>query len=287
MKHASAFLVGSLCVALVVPTIASAFGISPPFVNASRLLKGSRYEATVFLVQGAPDTDLALKAVFDVPEKIKGWVSVDKGEDFVIPKGVQQFPIKVIVEVPKDAELGVYNGYLRINTVPVREEGQQITISVGGRIDLNLTVGEGIVQEFTIRKVKILDVREGENPQIVVTLENTGNVPVTIDRATFDLLDKYGQVRLGYGQVEGFDDVAPFTTEDFVVEFPIDVKLSIGEYWGEARIYRGQDVVNELKTVFNVTERKVDYVLYGVILGGILILGFGANFLRVRKKRRG
>lgn len=287
MKLASAFLLGFLCIALVIPASVSAFGISPPFVNASKLLKGSRYEATVFLVQGAPDTDLSLKAVFDVPDEIRDWLSVDKGDQFIIPKGVQQFPIKIIVQVPKDAGLGAYNGYLRINTVPVREEGQQITISVGGRIDLNLTVGEGVVQEFTVRKVKILDVREGENPQIVVTLENTGNVPVSIDRATFDLLDKYGQVRLGYGQVEGFGNVAPFTTEDFVVEFPIDVKLSIGEYWGEARVYRGQNVVNELKTVFNVTERKVDYVLYGIILAGVLILGFGMNLLRVRKKRHG
>jgi hypothetical protein len=286
MKHASAFFLGFLCIALLAPASVSAFGISPPFVNASRLLKGSRYEATIFLVQGAPDVDLTMGAVFDVPEKIKDWVSIDKGNEFVIPKGTQQFPIKVIVDVPKDAELGVYNGYLRLNTVPVRAEGQQIAISVGGRIDLNLSVGEGVVQEFTVRKIKILDVREGDKPQIVVTIDNTGNVPVTIDRATFDLLDKYGQVRLGYGQIEGdFDEVEPFTISDILIEFPIDVKLAIGEYWGEARVFRGQNVVNELKTVFNVTERKVDYLLYGSILVGAIILGIGFSLVRKRSKR--
>jgi hypothetical protein len=276
-------LFAALVIGVVAPHVVRAFGVSPPFVNASKLLRGSRYEAVIFLVQGNPVADTNIKATFDVPEKAKGWFSIDQKDQFTIPAGVQQFPLKVTITVPKDAELGIYNGYLRVVTVPP-EQGGQVSVAVGARIDLNLTVGEGVVQDYTIRKVDILDIRQGDSPQIVVTMQNTGNVPVAGDRATFDLSDKYNQVRLGYGTVSKLPEVPAFETADFVVEFPLDVRLAVGEYWGEARIYRGQTVVAEIHTIFNVTERKVNYLLYGELLGGVIVLGAITIFIRKRRR---
>lgn len=268
------------------PLIASAFGVSPPFVNADKLVKGSRYEATIFLVQGQPEQDLEVKAIFDVPEKIAKWVSVDKGEQFVIPKGVQQFPIKVRIQVPEDAGLGVYHGYLRVNTVPKAKEGDQISISVGARIDLNFTVGEGAFLDYVIRRLDILDIEEGDLPQIVITLENTGNVAAGPERATMDLLDKYGNVRLGFAQNEDLPEVPAFETKTFTVEFPIDLKLGIGEYWAEARLYRDGQISKSLKTVFNVTERKINYALYAGIGSVIIVLAILSFLWRKRSKKR-
>lgn len=269
------------------PAVVSAFGVSPPYVHAPVLRKGSQFSSTIFLVQADPKVDLRVKAVFEVPEKIKGWLSVDKGGEFIIPAGLQQFPIKVLVNVPKDAENGVFAGYLRINTIPNAVPGEQISISVGARIDLSLTVGENVISDFSIRKLDILDIRQGENPQVIVTLDNTGNVPAAPDRASFELFDKYGQIRLGYAAIEKFPETAAFQSSDFTMEFPLDIRLAIGEYWGETKIYRGNEVVKELRTVFNVTERKVDYALYGSVLGGIVVLALlYLAFARFRGRHR-
>jgi hypothetical protein len=270
--------------ALSIPGTADAFGVSPPYVRAPVLRRGSEFSSTIFLVQASPASDLRVRAEFDVPEKIKSWLSVDGGEEFVIPAGFQQYPLKVFVRVPQDADHGVYNGYLRVNTVPVRSAGEQIAISVGARIDLSLTVGDNVVQEFSIRKMDILDIRQGENPQVVVTLDNTGNVPIAPDRASFELFDKFGQIRLGYAALEKFPETEPFQSRDFVMEFPVDVRLALGEYWGEVRLYRGTEVIKELRTVFNVVERKVDYVLYGSLLAVVVVLGI--TFLIVSRIRR-
>jgi hypothetical protein len=268
---------------LTIPTKVSAFGVSPPFFSVDKLTKGSRYESTIYLVQGQPENDLEVKAVFEVPEKIKSWLSVDRGESFIIPKGVQQFPLKVLVQVPQDAELGIYKGYLRINTVPQKKEGEQIQISIGARVDINMKVGEGVVQEFSISKLEILDVEEGENPKIGMVLNNTGNVSVAPTRATFDIFDKFGEIRLGFAQTEDLPEVPSFTSKEFQVEFPVNVHLGVGEYWAETKIYNGDAVVKELKTVFNVMERKISYEDYAMYGGGALLLLLATFFLARRK----
>jgi hypothetical protein len=271
---------------------ASAFGVSPPYIIADRLTKGSHYEATIVLSQGQPKEDLKVKAVFDVPEKIRSWFSVVQGEEFVIPKGVQQFPIQVVIDVPKNADFGIYTGYLRVNTVPNRKEGEQIVIAVGGRIDISLTVGDNIISEFVIKKIEILDIREGEDPKIKIEVQNTGNVPTGPDRATFDLFDKYGNVRLGFAQVEDIvEEVPAFKTKSLTIKFPIDVALGVGEYWAEAKIYRGEGVVKELKTVFDVSEKnliadllsavKENLAVSAIILAVIIVLA-GGLFIKKR-----
>lgn len=269
---------------LAIPNKVSAFGISPPFVNVDKLTKGSRYETTIYLVQGQPDNDLEVKAEFDVPEKIRSWFSVDRGNLFTIPKGTQQFPIQVLVQVPADAELGVYNGYLRINTVPQKKEGEQIQISVGARVDINLKVGEGVFKEFSISKIKILDIEEGEDPKIEITLNNTGNVAAAPSRATFDVFDKFGDVRLGFTQNEELPEVPAFSSKTFQISFPINIYMGLGEYWAETKIYDNSSVVKELKTVFNVTEKKIDYEKYGIYGGAGLVVLLAIYFLSRRRR---
>ena len=286
MNYVQRLLVFSCAIVLLSsPTLVGAFGVSPPFFRTDKLLRGSHYEATIFLVQGKPEKDLAVTAKFDVPDKLRTWFSTDKGEAFVIPAGVQQFPIQVRVNVPQNADLGIYKGYLRIITVPKPQEGQQITIATGVRVDINLTVGEGVVQDFTIRKIDILDIRQGEYPKIVVTVENLGNVKVAPTRATFDLFDKYGQIRLGFAQREDLPEVEPFAIQSFVLEFPIDIRLAIGEYWANAQVFKGEAIAQEMRTIFNVIERKAidTRVFFGI--GGVVGIGI-LGLLVLRRKRR-
>ncbi len=234
----------------------SAFGVSPPFVNATKLIPGSRYEAVIYLVQGKPEYDLKIQADFEVPEKIKNWISLDRGSEFIIPKGTQQFPVKVLINVPPGADLGVYKGVLRVVSVPNSVEGAQINIATGARIELNMAVGNDLVVDFEVKKLEILDIQEGDAPAVAVTLENKGNVVIAPDYATFEIFDKYGDNRLGFAQTEKFLEIEPFQTKTFIIEFPIGISLGIGEYWGEAKIYREKAVLKSLRTVFDVTEKK-------------------------------
>lgn len=231
------------------------FGVSPPLISVDCLVRGSIYEQTVFLVQGEPEKNLKIEVLIDADE-IKDWITIEGGNEQMIPKGTQQFPLKAIIEVPENAELGKYKGYIRVHGSPEQIEGQQITVALGARIDLDLTVGEGFFEDWRVQQIKILDIEEGWAPQIALKIDNRGNVKAAPERVSFELFNKYGDIRLGFMEVSsGFEKVEAFKISTIFVKFPIDIKLGIGEYWGKATVYKDGKIMKEMKTVFNVVSK--------------------------------
>ena len=56
------FLLFGFFLALPFHSTKAAFGISPPFINADHLVKGSKYVQTIYLVQDNPAEDLGIVA---------------------------------------------------------------------------------------------------------------------------------------------------------------------------------------------------------------------------------
>lgn len=283
---------------------AGGFGVSPPQIIVDNLLKGSVYEKTVTFVQSEPDEDLQAEVIFDAPE-IESWISIDKGMSFIIPKGEQQFPIKVKISVPEDTPMGKYRGFIRVSTAPAKikeiEEGSNVSINYGGRIDLDLTVGNNVIEEFEVIAITMKDIETGWPLLASVKIQNTGNVPVKLDRATFDLFDKYNTVRLGYAQTEKFESVSPYSIKETMMQFPIDLRLGLGEYSGIVKVYKDGKIVKELKTPFRVVEegtlpysfggdiknedKQMDFVKI-LLIFFVLFSVTAAAVVVVRKKRK-
>ena len=294
-KVSSFFLALGLLLAFQTKIAEAAFGISPPFLNATYLVKGAEYTQTVYLIQDQPTSDLGIKANLEIPEKIKPWIIIDQGPEFVIPQGIKQFPVKITIKVPNDTELGIYNGNISFTTKP--SQAGQVTIALGAQLILNLRVGDEIYENFNVPIIKPLDIEEGWNPKVLVRLNNLGNVPEAFTGATYELLDKYGSVRLAYIQkTNGFPEVPAFKEEEFVVEFPIDFYVGVGQYWANVSFYKGDTLIASQKTVFNVLKagtlngpvaRLINYIkrhdvyAYGILAAIILLLIF-----IFKKKRR-
>ncbi len=242
---------GTLAVTL--PSFASAaFGVSPPFVNATHLMPGVTYSQVVYLVQDKPDEDLGIHVALDIADRVRSWISIDKGFDFVIPKGTRQFPINVIVTVPKNAERVSYGGNLIVTSEPSAKG--QVTIALGANISINLTVGNDIYEKYSVPLINFLDIEEGWNPKIDIRFVNDGNVPESLGGATFEVYDRFDSVRLAFIQkTSGFPEVEPFTTDEYTIEFPLDLHLGQGQYWGSAVLYdKGNAILATQRTVFNV-----------------------------------
>jgi hypothetical protein len=273
------------------------FGVSPAGIDEDRLVKGSVFERVIYFVQGTPDKDLNVIIEVDDTE-IKDWITTIPSGRVVIPKGTQQFPVTVRVTVPKDARLGIYKGYVRATGAPAVEVDPEtgaavstgVTIALGARAELNLAVGEGIHYEYAIRNVDLKNVKETEFPKAFINIENIGNVPAGPVAATFELYNKYGDVRLAYVQGISIKPVEPFKASTVEVEFPISVGLSVGEYWGHVKLYNEKgEQVREFKDIFNVTEatfwdRHGKQIGMGV--GALLVIIVLWYFLSRRSKRR-
>lgn len=230
-----------------------AFGISPPNFNAVHVVPGATYSQAVYLVQDQASEDLPIHAIFDVPDSIKPWLSLDRGPDFTIPKGVHQFPIVITVKIPSDTGLGVYGGTLSFASKP--SQTGQVTIALGVQVGLNIVVGNDVYRKFSIPVIKMLDIEEGWNPKVYAKFNNEGNVPETVTGATYELRDQYNAVRLGFVQKGGgFPTVAPFTQIENTFEFPIDFHLSVGQYWGTVTFYEGDTPIATQHMAFDVLQ---------------------------------
>ena len=256
------------------PFVASAgFGVSPPEIKTDRLIPGSHFETTIFLVRGVPDDPVDIKITVDSKE-IKNWITFEQGTNFIIPAGVQQFPLNVIIDVPEKAPLDIYKAFIRINTNPKKViESGEVAVSIGGRVDVELTIGDDLISSFLIKRVQILDVREGDFPKVSITIENTGNTPIAPGSVSFDLFNKFGDVRLAFAEITDIEDIPSFKKDTITLEFPIDIKMAIGEYWGTVRIYdEDGKSVSEVKNVFNVKEG-------GLVAAFTSVLPLSVNFV--------
>lgn len=277
--------------------VLAGFGVSPSRIEEDKLVPGSSFARTIYLVQGDPRRDVPIELNVD-SETMKDWISFAPSGEILIPAGVQQFPLDIQVRVPRNAELGVYKAFVRINTVPERLSGDgQVAIALGGRVEMELTVGDDVFLEYEVKSIEIEDIAEGEPLSAVVRVANTGNVPTKPSAATFELFNKFGDIRLAYAQVEAFEPVDSFSESTQRLSFPIDIRLAVGEYWGHVKIYNEDDVViKELRTVFNVHERGAFATaaalggkasgLFGGIAGAIIIALFVLWVLFARRKKR-
>jgi hypothetical protein len=257
------------------PYVAQAgFGVSPPLVREERLVPGITLDRVVYLVQGTPDRDVPVEIIVD--SSVKEWITFPQGNPITIPKGVQQYPLAISIAVPPDADLGVYKGTIRLTAVPEKaDEAGEVAVALGGLIELDLTVGNNVIYDLSVKIMKILDIKEGDDPAVMVTFINNGNTPVTPDTATFELFNKFGEIRLAYAESEAFEKVPAFSENQQKVTFPIDVHVAPGEYWGHVKVYKDKKPIGELRTVFNATERSftetyMEYAPYA--LGALVVL---------------
>ena len=246
------FLVAVLGLASVrIPHADAAFGISPPFINADKLVPGSKYVQTIYLVQDQPNEDLRIRTQIELDETIKNWITVQPSVEFTIPQGQRQFPVTIAITVPKNASLGVYSGTMSFVGAP--GSAGQVTIALGAQVQLNLSIGNDIYRKFSVPIVRPLDIETGWNPRVQIKFNNEGNIPEAFDAATFLLTDKFDAVRLAYVQkAKDFPKTPPFTSQEYILEFPIDFHIGIGEYWGSVQLYQNEQVVAGQKAPFNV-----------------------------------
>ncbi len=288
-------------------TTRAGFGISPPYVRNDSLTTGSHYEQKIVLVRGDPIEDLKAEISIDVP-KAGDWISIDKGEEFILPKGETQVPMVVSVDVPKNAKYENYKGFIRIVTSSLKPlEKGSVTIALGARIDVDLTVAEIIIFNFDVLAVGLPDLEEGwkfwkiklpGRIKAKIKIANTGNVEAAPTRVHLDIYDINCKDLLESSDDTRFKKVKSFETKEIFAGFK--TKLEIGAYCGEIKIFKHDEIIKEQKVFFNILERGglseapggflgLNFWIWGGI--GIIALagmGYGGyRGYRVWKKREG
>jgi len=233
----------------VAPKAEAGFGISPPRVWNDRLTQGSHFEQTITLTRSDPKSPIEIITEIDAPE-IEDWITIDKGKKFVYPAGTQQYPIKIIIDVPVDAGYSIYYGKMTIKAAPVGTGGSQVTVALGAVVDFKLRVSGEKFSDFKTRGVSIPNIEEGWPIKFVVSLENIGNVKTRPSKVHLDVFDDNYRRKIKSGDITRMSWVESFKVGASQGEMPISLK--VGQYWGSYEVYKDDEVILKDRIRFTV-----------------------------------
>jgi hypothetical protein len=228
-----------------------------------------------------------------------------------MPKGVQQIPIVITVQVPANAEFHEYKGAIRIRTAPsgAPPPGGGVSIALGAQVDVNLKVVDKIY-DFNIRRVRLADLEAGRTKwglffpgkiRFFMTVENTGNTEFGPTKVHFDIYDSQMENLLeSTDNLNTIAKVPPFGTKEVVAELPAHIGL--GLYVAKYTIFKNEEIAQQgqLHVSIAAPGTVAGYEGYGfdglstgdklkviAVLGiPILLLGFFIYLLILRRSRR-
>lgn len=280
--------------------VLAGFGISPPYVNNDNLSRGSYYEQKIVLVRGDPTEDWKAEITVDLPNA-NGWISIDKGTSFILPKDVNQVPIIVSVRVPQNAPYGDYNGSLHIRTMPVATPEQGVvSIALGAQVDVNLRVSRAKIFDFALNNINLGDASASFKDWLGFTvparvlvkmqIENKGNYSSAPTKLLLNI-SRPGQSTI-YKTVSTthLSKIAPFGIEWISENLPVD--LAAGSYSVEYQLFKNQNVAYKGTLDLSVIDKDTsDYSLWQrtsnvtkLIILASLLLVVGVIILIVRLK---
>lgn len=227
------------------------FGISPPTVLNKSLLPGSSYEQIIYIVQSEPKETLSAQVKISAGEATS-WISIENGNIFEVPKGIQQFPMKVLIRVPSDAEIGEYKGTIELLTSPQSglKQSDPVKVNLGAEIGVDLEVTNNQLVDYNIQGFSIKDVSKGSPIIMAIKVQNRGNGTAGPTKIKIAFYDIFHSEKLWEGEAGIQKKAEPFSVRDINVEFPND--LEIGQYWADFEIFDGEKSVSKSKTVFTI-----------------------------------
>lgn len=229
-------------------TVYAGFGITPPYLRNDRLTQGSEFTQEIILVRGDPIEDLKAEITLNVPG-IQDWITIDRGNTFLLPAGEKQVAMQITVRVPDNAAYERHQGSIRIRTLSP-DPASGVSIALGAQIDVDLRVVDEI-RDFEVKRVKVSETEEPrrfwwfEYPGKItfsMGIENTGNAPTAPSRVQLDIYDKRGNVVLETTYNSNtIEDVLPFETREVNAYLP--TRLPPGAYLVKYSIMRFEDEV--------------------------------------------
>lgn len=237
-----------------VSTVYAGFGITPPYVKNTSLVRNSTYEQQILLVRSDPNEAQKAEITIDAPE-IASWITVVEGQSVALPRGEQKVPMTVRVVVPDNAEFKDYKGSIRIRTVAA--DGQvadgAVSISLGALVDIELSVIDKEIKDFRVRKVSVSELNAGHKfawlffpgkVRFEMMLENTGNIEVAPSNVSLSIYENSGKVLLEEtNKVGSIKKVKPYGTDTVTAEIP--TRLPAGSYIARYRVYNDDEIKQE------------------------------------------
>ena len=241
-----------LLIILISLDISIAIGISPPRIIAENLNRGSHFEKQIYLSGISPGQEIDIK----IEGEMGDWIGIDKGINFIFPEDIQSLPLTISIDVPSNAQNGDYTAALTIFANPQKDdsglEGVKATVIAAVSVDITAKVTGEQVKDYKVLAIAIPNTEENIPLNIVLTIENNGNVVAGPSSLHIDIWDKLRESIIFSKDASKIPPVSQLTKGTSVVS--IEHTLTKEQYWADIVVYEGNDVIYNDKIIFDVLE---------------------------------
>jgi len=245
------FLASLLALLCFARPVFADLGISPSDWTEPNGLAGQQIEKTFVLSRSDAGEDLYFTS--QISGDINNWITVKNGNSFTMPKGQQQFPVNVVLNIPKEAEKKEYRGEIRLNSTSKTAQSGQIGVLLGALIRIDLTVSDKPFLSYSVQQIEIPEQETGDSVNVVLKILNEGNVLAKPTKVTIDIFDKYNSTKIKSFDITDFSNVAgvgSFSQGDLTFQLPI--QLSPEQYWANISVYQDDKLLKTDDLTFNI-----------------------------------
>lgn len=241
----------------------AAFGTSPPWVKNDHMLPDTTFEQIINLSRNNPEKEMQAMVRLTGDEKLLKWITIPDQENLIMEKGQNVLPMKVIVDVPKRAELRNYRGGIFITLAPVVSdtlEGGQVAINLGANILVDITViGEEVV-DYRVVSVSSDPIQEKNPLSFKIKIENLGNVSIDNIEGQIEIHNKaQTEILESLDFVPLDDSIAPDETNIVRMIFE-DTILDPGQYWIFVKSIKDGEIEFEDRLFQEITKKVVPVI---------------------------
>lgn len=241
MMHPTKYFILAAIFILLAATV-SAVTITPDELSLEDVLNDGYAEEVIEVSSDSP-VEISLSAT----EPIDSWISFEP----ISASASKDFPAKFKVIIrPSGARLGIYQGYIIINTA---SSGNEITSSIPSATSLETTIeitDQEIIQA-AVEAIIIKDVEQGSPIKVSVTVQNQGNIVVS-PFFRFDTIDENKNQTL---KSLISDEKAVFPSRTDIIELDVTNDLALGPYLAQITILLGEEwIIGKRSIKFNVVE---------------------------------
>lgn len=261
-------------------SLRAGFGVSPPNIISDIVRPGTTFEKTVYLLRSSSQDSKSVEVSVSAPE-IDSWISFDRERQFVLPEDQLNVPLKVIIKVPADADIGNYRGKIYAHVFSGEEKEESgLSVATGAEINIDLTLTKEVITDFSVLDAKINDYVIRKKPfdlpliknffsrlRLDLKIENRGNIKAGPDKLSIDVYDITQNDFYGSAETVKLKKIDAFQITENSVSLPLS--LEPGQYWGKVKIYSGDKVIYANSIAFSAIYAKESayfvYVFYLII----------------------
>jgi len=232
-------------------------GLSPSDWAEPSAMPGQEIKKVFFLSRSDASEDLNFTT--KINGEIANWLTIENGSTFKIPKGEQQYPVSITLKVPKDAAVKQYKGEIRLSSSSGAPQGGQIGVVLGALIRIDLTVSNKPFINYNIFQIEAPVQESGENVEIVLNINNEGNVEAKPTKVEINIFNKFYSAKLTSQTIEDFSKikgVPAFSQGKISLNIPFHLEPE--QYWADIVVYQDDKVL------------KTDHLTFEVVKAGTL-----------------